>query len=268
MCVTFDRATITDTEVCTYAVGSLRRVAYKNKLVSANRAPTAMVLNFPGSALTTVSGPEHTFSLMADITRDLPLAVMPRLTRGGSYALRSLGGTPPVSVEAYGDYYVVLAQQPADITDALQSVPDSHRPRDIGKVVDFAGFYMSWAPNQVFMVACTTGRAAPRHPIVVEYQPHDSNVLVAPGLDGHSGGLPVPGDPVHRDFAVAFGIHGVNLPHTINYNDRVSDAWAPTSVAGFRDNRPWGINGDYVVSLADLERQLTGPELVGALQQQ
>jgi hypothetical protein len=268
MCVTIDRARITGTEVCVYAARPDKHlVAYQNKLVTANGGPTAMVLNFPGSGLMTVSGPEDTFSLMADITRDLPLAMTPRMDRG-SFSMRSLGGPPPVSVEAYGDYYVVLAQQPADITAALQSVPDSHRPRDIGKVVDFAGFYMSWAPNQVFMVACTTGRAAPRHPIVVEYQPHDSNVLVAPGLDGHSGGLPVPGDPVHRDFAVAFGIHGVNLPHTINYNDRVSDAWAPTSVAGFRDNRPWGINGDYVVSLADLERQLTGPKLVGALREQ
>lgn len=261
MCVTIGGARISGTRALCYAVGGRHIVAYQN--VASTTRPNVMLLNFPGSDIQMVrGGPEKTTRLLADVTADLPDALLPKAVMFGGRSRM------PVRVEQYGDSYtVVLAEGPDDIIEALRSdeVPEDRRPTDLAALQAMVGFYRSWYPDDAFVLACFNGRVQPKYPITVSYVPHDPTVLAVPGLDGHDGRLPEPGDPVYRDFSVAFAMHSLQLPHAVGYSDQVDEAWAPSSVAGFRDNRPWGPNGDYVVAVQDLKRGLTGPALVDML---
>ena len=100
---------------------------------------------------------------------------------------------------------------------------------------------------------------------MVKYVPHNDDVVYAPGLDGHDGGLPKIGDHIPRDFRVVFGIHGVELPLEITYNDVDVDTqwWCLQTGSGFHDNRLAGGNHDYVIALEDLKLGLLGGELLG-----
>lgn len=262
MCVTPTFARIGGTKTYCYAVGGRHVVAYQN--VATTPGGNVMILNLPGADLQMVrNGPERTRRLMSDVVADLPDAVELRekVTLGG---LRM-----PVRVESYGDSYtVVLAEGPGDIFEAVMSdeVPSDRRPRpdDVSNLRALITFYTAWYPQDAFVLACFSGSVKPQYPVTVSYVPHDPTVLTVPGLDGHDGELPIPNSPVHRDFDVAFGVQGLDLPHAVGYTDQVSSQWAPDTVAGFRDNR-WGPNGDYVIPLESLKRGLTGPALVQEL---
>ena len=218
-----------------------------------------MFLNFAGSNLRLVRGPEKTVSFMDDMTAELPELVVSKGMMRGDYA------TFGISVETYGDYDVVLASGPGDILSALEQVRPERRPVVTDELRAMTEFYMNWSPTHSFVLACFDGKANPRHPIVVSYKPHDPGVLTIPGLDGHDGRLPVPGAPVYRDFAVAFGVQGVSLPYPVRYKDTVNDQWAPSSVTGFRDNRLDGPNGDYVMPIHLIRRGYVGTGLAAAL---
>lgn len=268
MCVTSGPAVITDTK--TFAVakkpnGGAHRhiVGYQNK--SRSNGPTCMFLHYQGSDLQMVNGPELTTSLMDDMTWRLPeLVYVPRMRGGGT-----LSGDFPtrgITVVDYGDYTNVIAHSTGDMLPALTLVRPDRRPvvtRELREMIDF---YMSWAPNASFVLACFNGDTQPKHPIVVSYVPNDPDVLTIPGLDGHDGKVPVPGSPVYHGFAVAFAIEGEELPHVVHYDDNVAGrVWAPRTVAGFVDNRPESPNVDYVVTLDAVRSGLTGRELAAAL---
>lgn len=220
-----------------------------------------MFLNFAGKDLRLVRGPEHTQSLMADMTSRLPeLVYVPRYRGGGSFSTRGL------TVENYGDYTVILAQEPGDILSVLDRVPVDRRPVRTAQLEAMVDFYMSFYSDDTFVLGCFNGKVKPQHPITVSYEPRDPSVLTIPGLDGHDGRLPVIGAPVYRDFRVAFGIAGQRLPHTVRYQDPIGNVpWAPDSVAGFADNRQDGPNGDYVMPVGAVMMGLTGRELATEL---
>jgi len=267
MCVTSKPAAITNTQAFVYSMmmnGVLRHVVgYQNK-VEYSRSGNCMFLNFAGKNLELVRGAENTATLMGDITRGLPSLVQEEMTR----ARASLGGgLMGVSVEKYGDYTVILAQGPADIRSALNQVELERRPVWDDKFAQMIDFYMRWNPTHTFALACFDGSITPTHPICVSYEPHDANVLTIPGLDGHDGNIPKPDQLIYRDFTIAFGAEGVDLPHKVLYSDFLTrpPLWLPTSVAGFRDNRRNGPNGDYVIPLSSLLKGLTGTELAATL---
>lgn len=259
MCITTGPAIIHQTRVYGYIPpikdGMQRHICgYQNRAETLS-GPNCMLLNFAGSDLRMVKAAQHTRSLMADMTRELPELVRIIQYRGGSYGARGL------VVENYGDYTVILAHGAADILSALAQVPDGRRPARTSQLEAMVGFYLKTYPDDSLVLACFNGKVEPTHPITVSYVPRDPEVITIPGLDGHDGELPTTGSPVTRNFHIAFGIHGVTLPFTPNYNDRVNELWVPKTVTGFFDNRDDGPNGNYVMPIEAITTGLSGRQL-------
>lgn len=266
MCVTSGEAQIANTRTYVYATtdkeGSPLHVSgYQNEATSLV-GPNCMFLNFAGTDLRLVNGPEHTTRFMRDMTDYLPeLVYVPQMRGGGDM----FGSYRSATVIDYGDYTVVSAEDNADILGALASVREDRRPQLTSNMEEMLDFYQHECPNDSFVLGCFNGAVKPKHPIVVSYKPRNSEVLTIPGLDGHDGRPPVVGAPVYRGFRVAFGVEGVGVAHTLYYNDAVNSAWAPASVVGFFDNRTDGPNGDYVVPISAVKQGLTGAELADRL---
>lgn len=266
MCVTADPAYIEGTRTYVHATTlegePVHVCGYQNKAESV-LGGNCMFLNYAGTDLRLVRGPERTRHLMEDMTASLKeLVPIPR-SRGMSFGYETRG----FSVEEYGDYTVILAQEAGDILSVLDQVPEHRRPARSSRLQHMVDFYMSWYERDSFVLACFDGTAEPKHPITVSYRPRDAELLTIPGLDGHDGQVPTVGAPVRRDFHVAFSAEGLELPHKVYYNDPgvAGKPWAPSSVAGFFDNRRDGLNGDYVVPLDALHQRLTGWDLVATL---
>jgi len=127
-------------------------------------------------------------------------------------------------------------------------------------------WYKEQFSDYAFVLACFNGEVRPRHPIVVEYFPHSDDVLFVPGLDGHTGDLPAIGQPMQRDFRVAFASEAHTLPLNVHYSEQIfHERWAPLTVTGFYDNRPHGENTDYVLPLESIEEGFFGHELLDTL---
>lgn len=203
--------------------------------------------------------PERTTNLMTDITARLtPLASSSR-DRDPIFA------EPKAQVVEYGDYHVILAERACDILPALDGVPQERRPLWTPQLQALSAFCEVHGNGYGFILGCFDGSVKPTHPIVVGFVPPVFDWLRAPGWDGHDGELPVLGQPMQRDFHVAFGVEGLDLPIKVNYSDDVDSSWAPASVAGFWDNRSDGPNRDYGVGMRTLERGVTGRELAKQL---
>jgi hypothetical protein len=257
-----------DTRTYVYATdlgnGPVHVCGYQNRTLT-RAGGNCMFLNFAGTNLKLVRGPERTRSFMRDVTAQLPELVLTK-SRGRTRSLRG-GGSRGVTIEDYGDYTIILAQQPEDILFALRRVPEDRRPARTRRLSEMINFYMSWCPLDSFALACFSGSAVPKHPIAVSYQPRNPKFLTIPGLDAYDGNLPRRGAPVERNFRVAFGVRGVRLPHAVNYRDAgvAGRPWAPSSVAGFVDNRKGGPNGDYVVPVDVVRRGRSGRALAKKL---
>lgn len=267
MCVMPQKAFVQNTRTYVYATdlgrGPVHVCGYQN--AARTLGGNCMFLNFAGSNLRMVRGPEHTRSLMGDMTAQLP-QLIPAESRSRTRSFRS-SGSRGVTIENYGDYTVILTQRPGDIMFALSRVPEDRRPKHTRRLEEMVDFYMSLYPLDSFALACFNGSVAQKHPITVSYQPRNPKFLTIPGLDAHDGNLPRRGAPVERNFRVAFGIRGVNLPHAVNYQDAgvAGQPWAPASVAGFVDNRKGGPNGDYIIPADVVRRRKTGKKLANKL---
>lgn len=254
MCVTSGPAIMTNTLVYGYVPlpreGEPQRhvVGYQNQAESL-LSDNFMLLNFAGTDLHLVRGPEHTTSMMSDITRGLQDLIELRSGRGGGR-----GDTYGVRIEEYGDYTIFLSQSASAIVEAVMDHPHSAN-YDTDSVRDLAvsaKFFENHYPHDSFLVPMFKRgiKVKPTHPIVVSYVPRQPEFLTVPGLDGHDGTMPIVGAPVKRDFKLAFGVQGVNL-HPVRYKDKnVSPLWAPESIAGFADNRYEGANGNYSLPIA------------------
>ncbi|HTE58395.1 MAG TPA: hypothetical protein VK694_06640 [Verrucomicrobiae bacterium] len=280
MCVTSGPAEINDTRVLTYVTyGSARHQPvhysfYQNRASERvpGQGPNCMFLQFPTAHLEAVDGPNHTHDFMRDVTAGLPdLVYVPRMrgaTLGGLATRSALGA--PVVVE-HGDYHLILCSSPSRILEALDQVPPSRRPAHTAQLEALAAWYGEWYPDHSFVLACFNGSANPRHPIAVRYVPNNDDVVFAPGLDGHTGNVPIIGQPIVRDFYVAFAVQGQQLPISFRYQHGgfiIQPDWAPLpnlGVAGFHDNRFDAPNGDYTVAVDSLRQGASGHELVDVL---
>lgn len=266
MCVTLGEARISDTRTFTYATrlsDPIHVTGYQNN-AKTRSGGNCMFLNIAGTEMAMVHGPEFTHSFMDDLTERLPeLEYDFDMSRGGP----TMFGGRSIQLVDYGDYTVILAHGPANILSALSEVRPDRRPAATQQLQDKIDFYMSWSPTHSFILACFAGEVRPEHPIMVRYRPHNPEVLTVPGLDGHDGRVPTPGDPVYRDFSVAFAVEGVQLPYAVHYNDRGINGklWAPTSVTGFKDNRKTAPNGDYVMPMEAVREGLSGLALAAKL---
>lgn len=251
MCVTLGHAEITGTEVYGYVApevdGAVRHtVGYQNKAKNLTNAPNCMFLNYPGTDLQLVKPATHTHNLMSDVTSSLLEIIEVETSRSGG-----MPGGRSVTIEEYGDYTIVRAQNPLDILDALKQVREDRRPVIDDRLVRMANHLARVKPHDSILMGCFDGQVRPKHPIAVSYLPNDPAVLAVPGLDGHNGGLPTIGAPVKRRFKVAFGVYGMPHGYRVYYRDKhtVSPLWAPERVVGFVDNRPHGPNGDYALPI-------------------
>jgi hypothetical protein len=246
MCVTPYAAQITATRVYVYAASPNRHVlAYQNHAESLVPHGNCMILDVAGYNLNLVQAATQTRSLMDDVTAGLRKVIEERsFTRGAA------GVSFEPTVQAFGDYDVVIADTIDGMLTVLDRVQPDRRP-PLTKMHDQQRLYRHHRPGHMFIMACFDGTVRPTHPIVVEYTPNDPRVLTAPGLDGHDGTVPRPGDPVITGFKIAFGARGLQLPHVIRYNDEVSEEWAPASVTGYIDNA-LSPNGSYELRLSDL----------------
>lgn len=264
MCVTTAPAVIEGTRAFTYATldtrdpRTLHVSGYQNKATS--RGPNCMLLHFPGDHLVTTKGPQDTKHLMEDMTNQLPKLYEEPTYRGGPRAAASFGSA---YVETYGDYDVVLAEDAGDIIEALEGVDPMRRPNRTPELEAMVAWYKATFTDYAFVLACFNGNANPRHPIVVEYVPHNDDMLFIPGLEGHDGNLPTIGQPTARNFRCAFGAEDTTQQITPSYRDGNigSEYWCPSNVTGFYDNRPQGANVDYLVPLESVREGLFGDDL-------
>jgi len=266
MCVTSAPALIRGTQTVTYATklsGHPFHVNfYQNRAKSLAIGGNCMFLNYPGSNLSMVDGPQHTYHLMSDMTAQLEeLVYVPRTRIGASY-----GGAKGMSVVEYGDYTTILCEGPDNILSLLDEVRPDRRPQRTKQLEEMVQFYMSMFPHDSFSLSCFSGQTEPRHPIAVRYIPRNPRVLTAPGLDGHDGNPPEVGDLMQRDFTVGFALQGASIGVSVPYRDPITGAsWAPSSVAGFVDNRPNAFNLDYMVLASDLIEGYNGQKLAERL---
>jgi hypothetical protein len=264
MCVTSGPAFISGTKTYAYAAPAKggepqRHVCGYINTARSTSGPNCMFLNFAGSDLRLVRGPERTQSFMGDMTAGLPELKPVERSRSGSYRSSS------IEVIDYGDYTTVTAQEPDDMLGVLDQVPLNRRPQRTPRLEAMVNFYMSYRSDDAFTLGCFDGNVKPKHPIVVSYTPHNPEVLTIPGLDGHDGKLPTVGAPVFRNFSIAFGVAGTQLPREVHYNDEVDRAWAPSSITGFVDNREDGPNGDYVMPVRAVTAGYMGARLAREL---
>ncbi len=266
MCVTTGIATMDQTQVFTMVSSHLRGgqpvhvTAYQNRALNLSDDPNCMILHFPSQGkVELVQGAQNTSGLMTSITSGLT-PLVPSYSRSGRNLESRLH---TAHVEEYGDYHVVIAEYPADMFKVLEQVPATRRPPITAQLQALVEWYGRKFPDYTFVLACFDGSVRPTHPIVVSYVPDNDDVVYCPGLDGHDGKIPEIGQPIARDFKVAFAVNDTILPHKVNFV--LSDWWIPTSVAGFFDNRTDAPNSDYVVPLLNLQEAFDGQELVNDL---
>lgn len=250
MCVTSSRAIMTNTMVYGYVPlpsDSIQRhvVGYQNQAESL-AGDNFMLLNFAGTDLQLVCGPEHTVRMMSNMTAGLQQVLEFQGGFRGGDGLR--GGSYSVRIEEYGDYVIFFSQSASAIVEAVMDHPDSssYDTASIRDLAHSAEYFEQHYPLDSFLVPMFKhgAKVKPTHPIVVSYVPRQPEFLTVPGLDGHDGTMPVVGAPAVRDFKLAFGVQGVELS-PVRYKDDVSPLWAPESVIGFVDNREDGLNGNY-----------------------
>jgi len=267
MCVTSAPARIVGTKTVTYATTlddqPVHINFYQNQARNLSLEGNCMFLNYPGTHLDMVEGPQHTLRLM-----DLMTAKLETLEKVEPVRMMSFGGVSrdAVTVHEYGDYTTILAQGPADILEAIEQVRPDRRPQRTDRLEQMVYFYMAMFPKDSFSLSCFSGQVEPTHPIAVSYRPRRPEMLTAPGLDGHDGNPPEIGQLMQRDFTVGFAVEGVTTGMPVHYYGSTgSEAWAPTSVAGFVDNRPLAHNLDYAVLKSDLREGYTGYRLASRL---
>lgn len=267
MCVTTNIATMDQTQVFTMVTSQLHGgqpvhvTAYQNRALNLSDAPNCMILHFPSQGkVELVQGAQSTKGLMASITASLSPLVS---NHARGFISKSAGQSHTAHVEEYGDYHVVIAEYAADMFMVIDQVPANRRPPITGQLQALVEWYGKTFPDYTFVLACFDGSVRPTHPIVVSYVPDNDDVVYCPGLDGHDGMIPEIGQPIKRDFKVAFAANDITLPHKVKFDQPAW--WIPTSVAGFYDNRTDAPNGDYIVPLLNLQEGFDGQELVSDL---
>lgn len=231
---------------------------YQNQAQSLVPGGNCMILHYPGDNLELVRGPEMTTRLMSDMTSMLPSIVPTFQFRGGGGVAKGM-----TRVETYGDYDIVISERASVMLEALDQVSPARRPEVTNALKALLGWYQVHYSDHSFVLACFNGGANPTHPIVVEYVPLNDDIIVVPGLDCHTGEIPVVGALIERSIRVAFGVAESSQPFEVNYRDGCGEErWAPKNVTGFFDNRSSAPNMDYGIAVVDASHGFAGRELL------
>lgn len=182
--------------------GLVHVLGYQNTAVNLGGGPNAMLLHLPAVSMTqanflSTSGSPDLLDRMVAAMRPFFPAVP------GSAAMMGFGRTGTVQVFEHDVYTVLLADDPTLLPAALSRVPERKRPRLDPALMEF---YAAFYPGHTLMVCCfDNAEARKAEPLLVWYEPHDPDVLVAPALDCHTGGPPDLAARVRSDHWVLFG---------------------------------------------------------------
>jgi hypothetical protein len=222
-------------------------------------AGNAMILPFPARHASMTSANVLETKACRDILQDMALAVAPPLVAAmpRSAGRSRAASVPPVQIFKSGIYTVVLAQDPRDIPDAIERVPQSTRP-DLNPALFEA--YGRWYPGWTVALCCFNNKkAALADPMLWWYEPLFRDQLFLPALDCHTGDVPDRDADVKVDHVLAVGSHRMkesDFIARVHYRDRIPAAIAPylreRLIGGrFRRSMP---NGDFVCKLSDVIR--------------
>lgn len=245
-------------------------LAYQNKAKSL-AGPNCMLLHVPAYTLwpDNLVPTQGTSDFMKGMSMVVPELRPSVGTLGGPMrGTDALIGSRGFDVVEYGAYEVVLASSAGNIREALSHVSEAKRPAINQELLDW---YDTYFPDFSFILACFNSQVeVADHPIMITYQPQDSNWLFAPGLESHSGKPPTMGARDHeRDFKVVFGSR-LSLDgdgRTWFYgrdNLGMATDLLPNEVVGFRDENI-GTNSDYVVDTEHVRLGVTGRKLFSTM---
>jgi hypothetical protein len=235
--------------------GQIFVLGYENTAVNHHSGPNALMLHFPAMEMTQANFIDTTDCRY--IFRDLKQATMPEPVRRGG-GTRSMSWTSKApEVFDHGIYTVILAQDARDIPNALRQVPVEKRPTISAELCDF---YASYRPSWPIALCCFNNAEAKKaDPILVWYKPKNPNVLVAPGLDCHTGGVPDLRNAVDVDHNIYFASDEMVGGHEVNYLDHSTRnrlaGFLPRRAIGFRMNGMHP-NGDFAVTHQQISRRV------------
>ncbi|GAA1096731.1 hypothetical protein GCM10009605_36560 [Nocardiopsis composta] len=261
MCISAAPAAFSETTLYTGRLrhpehGLVHVLGYQNSAANLADGPNAMLLHIPALSMSrrnfvSVGGHRDLLSRMVE-------ALTPAAAAGPAL-MDWMGAAPRSRVEVFehGVYTVLLAGNAALIPAELYRVPPEKRPRLDPALLEF---YAEHYPEHTFAVCCFDNAEAERaEPLVIRYEPHDPDLLVAPALDAHTGGPPDLDAQVPVDHWVVFG------------TDEAPDGWGePVKYPGglrheLRDLLPAAVtgkrctgtlpNGDFAITHADLLRE-------------
>jgi hypothetical protein len=233
--------------------GLVHVLGYQNTALNLASGPNAMLLHLPARRMTGrqfLHVGDH-----SDVLRRMVDAVRPR-TRRGPAPMGWMGAAPGGAVEVFEHdvYTVLLADDPMLLPGALEQVPERKRPRLDPALM---AFYAEAYPDHPLAVCCfDNADAREAKPLLLWYEPHDPDLLLAPALDCHTGGPPDLDRPVDVDHWVLFGTDEApaDWGAPVTYGPRMRHR-----LRGFLPDRVMGVhhagplpNGDFALAHADL----------------
>jgi hypothetical protein len=257
MCISAKLANFMGTNILVHQTnhprfGAIEVCGYQNIAMNNFGGPNALILHFPALEMTQANFIDSTGC--RGIFGDLKRATIPEPSiRRGPPLLCSLSTGPSVEVFDHGIYTVVLAKNARDIPKALERVPSAKRPDISGELCEFYATYRHGWP---IALCCFDNKQAQKaQPIFVWYKPMNWNVLIAPGIDCHTGAVPDMQAKVHVDHRLFFAVQGMRNGRKVNYSDHVTREqmrdFLPEFAVGveLNDQR---INGDFVVKHSEI----------------
>jgi hypothetical protein len=231
------------------ALGVLHVLGYQNTAVNLAAGPNAMLLHLPAVGLTAGN--------LVSVGRDVGFldrigSACEPLSAGGGIA--AMSAAVDVQVFEHDIYTMVLAPDATVLPSALHQVPPRKRPHLDPELL---AFYSDHYPRHSMSLCCFDNAEAQRaKPLLLWYSPTEPDLLVAPALDCHTGGVPSFDVPVQADHRVAFGTDaaGPDWGYPIDYSPgmrRKLRQFLPDAVIGdvFHGLLP---NGDFAITHDDV----------------
>ena len=268
MCMTLDRAQLSQTTLYIGTAGKFHVCGYQNKVQSLTprmgRGKTggnAMILPFPAipgtmSQKNFLTGMDTCPHVLQDMAR----AVAPPQNRGDVFSLR-MDRTLDVEIFELDIYTVVLAQKASFIPDVMGDIPAEKRP-PLKPAVFFG--YDSWYTDWPIAVCCfNNGEAALANPLMVYYEPSRPEFLFAPALDSHTGEMPDLNAEVLVDHAVVVSADSAPAERgkVVSYQDEIPShikCYLPHSVMGAKIHT-YLPNADFVFRTQQVEKGMFNP---------
>lgn len=254
MCVSLASAEFSATTIVVYKRrhpihGDIVVLGYANTAVNYNRRPNALVLHFPTADPMTQSNFIDT-QRVPRFMQDLRSAVQPSARSLSTRGVRSTFA----EIFTYGIYTVVLASDASAIPAALEQVPQDKRPDLNPRLFHW---YAQQYPGWSIALCCFNNRYAQQaSPLLMWYKPQQTELLIAPTLDCHTGDIPNLYDHVDVDHTLILATDDMRYGEPVMYRDHISPDlmdFLPLRVVGRYVSGQYE-NGDFAVPVSDVQQ--------------